>query len=271
MPRDSAGLEFEPLTTAIGSAVHGVDLGALDDATFAAIHAAFLARCMLVFPGQEIDSDAYLAFARRWGEVMVTPMLTNTVPDHPGILLVGNRGKRGTATEYWHTDSPFLENPPAITILAARELPPTGGDTMWCNQYAAYDSLSDGMKALLDGRRVKYSGAKMAARTGHSGEVPFTYHPAVRTHPETGRKALFIGNAQLTPCFEGMTEAESRPLLDYLYQLGPNPDRMYRHRWRSGDVVMWDNRCCMHYAVHDYGDDTVRDMHRITIAGERPA
>ena len=97
------------------------------------------------------------------------------------------------------------------------------------NQYLAYDSLSIGMKSFLDGKRVKYSGAKMAKRTRHDGEVPYTYHPAVRTHPETGRKALFIGNEELTPSFEGMTEEESRPLLDFLHQRRPNPDRMYRH------------------------------------------
>ncbi len=141
---------------------------------------------------------------------------------------------------------------------------------MWCNQYLTYESLSDGMKRLLGGRKVQYSGAKMAARTGHTGEIPVTFHPAARTHPETGRKALFIGNAQLTPCFEGLTEAETRPILDYLYHLCPQPDRTYRHRWRPGDVLMWDNRCAMHYAVHDYGESP-RFMHRVTIAGERPA
>ena len=208
---------IEPLTVAIGAAVRGVDLAAIDDKDFDAVRLAFLDRCMLVFPGQSIDDTELLAFARRWGEIMVTPMLSY-LDGHPGVLRVRNRGKAATPTEYWHTDSTYLERPPVISILAARELPETGGDTMWCNQYLAYETLSDGMKALIDGRRVKFSGAKMAKRTGHEGDIPHAYHPIVRTHPETGRKALFVGNAELAPHFEDMTEAESRPLLDYLYQ-----------------------------------------------------
>ena len=168
------------------------------------------------------------------------------------------------------TDSAYLEKPPSISILAAQELPPAGGDTMFCNQYFAYDSLSDGLRTYLEGLRGKFTGAIMARRTGHEGEIPYTYHPLVRTHPETGRKALFISHPDTVPSIENMTEAESRPLLDYLYAHGPQPDRSYRHIWQPGDVVMWDNRCTMHYAVHDFGDAD-RFMHRVTIAGERPA
>ena len=268
MTTEIANFVITPLTTAVGSAVRGVDLATLSDPDFEKIRSALFNRCMLVFPDQELDDASLLKFAGRWGEIMVTPMLTY-LEGYPGILRVRNRGKDNAPTEYWHADSPYLERPPALSILAAGELPRTGGDTMWCNQYLAYDALSVGMKSFLDGKRVKYSGAKMAKRTGHDGEVPYTYHPAVRTHPETGRKALFIGNEELTPSFEGMTEEESRPLLDFLYQRSPNPDRMYRHQWRPGDVVMWDNRCAMHYAVHDYGEEP-RFMHRVTIAGERP-
>ena len=181
------------------------------------------------------------------------------------------RGKAATPTEYWHPDSAYLECPPAISILAAQELPEVGGDTMFCNQYIAYESLSEGMQAYLSGLRAKFSGAKMAKRTGHEGEIPFSYHPVVRTHPETGCKALFISNAEMVPHFEGMTEAESRPLLDFLYAHGPKPDRSYRHIWQPGDVVMWDNRCTMHYAVHDHGDESERVMYRVTIAGDCPA
>jgi taurine dioxygenase len=261
-------ISIKPLTPAIGSTICGVDLSKLDDDTFAEIQATLFERCMLVIPDQQDDDATLLSFAERWGDIMFTPMLTS-LNGYPGILQVRNRGKSGTPTEYWHSDSPYLKHPPAISILAARELPASGGDTMWCNQYLAYEALSDGMKALLEGRRVKYSGAKMAKRTGHEGDIPFTLHPAVRTHPKTGRKALFIGNAELTPCFEDMTEKESRPLLDYLYRQSPNPDRTYRHSWKLGDVVLWDNQCAMHYAVHDYGE-AARFMHRITIAGERP-
>ena len=261
-------ISIKSLTPAIGSTVRGVDLSKLGDDTFVEIRGALFERCMLVIPGQQDDDAALLSFAERWGDIMITPMLTY-LERYPGILRVRNRGKSGTPTEYWHSDSPYLEHPPAISILAARELPASGGDTMWCDQYLAYETLSDGMKALLDGRRVKYSGAKMAKRTGHQGDIPSNFHLAVRTHPETGRKALFIGNAELTPCFEDMTEEESHPLLNYLYRQSPNPDRTYRHSWKPGDVVLWDNRCAMHYAVHDYGE-AARFMHQITIMGERP-
>ena len=267
--RIEAGIEIRPLTGAVGAAIRGVDIARLDAAQFAIVRRAFLDRCMLVFPGQSVDEAGLLAFAGWWGEIMRTPMLIY-LDGYPGILRIFNRGKAKTPTEYWHTDSAYLERPPAISILAAKQLPEVGGDTMFCNQYLAYETLSDGMKRLLAGRRVCFSGAKMAKRTGHEGEIPFTFHPIVRTHPDTGRKALFISNAEMVPHFENMTEAESRPLLDFLYARSPSPDRSYRHQWQPGEVVMWDNRCAMHYAVHDHGDDAERVMHRITIAGDRP-
>jgi taurine dioxygenase len=269
MPSATGTVEVTPLTGSIGAAIRGVALGRLDDDTFGIIRQAFFDHCMLTFPDQHIDDADLMSFARRWGTVMTTPMLTY-LDGYPGILRVYNRGKEATPTEYWHPDSAYLEKPPAISILAAQALPPAGGDTMWCNQYLAYESLSEGLKAHLSGLRAKFSGAKMARRTGHSGEVPFTYHPVVRTHPETGRKALYISHPETVPSFENMTEAESRPVLDYLYAHCPKPDRSYRHVWKSGDVVMWDNRSTMHYAVHDFGD-AERVMHRVTIEGERPA
>ena len=147
-------ISIKPLTPAIGSIIRGVDLSKLDDDTFVKIRAALLERCILVIPKQPDDDAELLSLAERWGDIMMTPMLTY-LEGYPGILRVRNRGKSGTPTEYWHSGSPYLENPPAISILAARELPASGGDTMWCNQYLAYEALSDGMKALLDGRRVK--------------------------------------------------------------------------------------------------------------------
>ena len=263
------GIRITPLTASIGASIHGVDLSAIDAETFAVIKQAFLDHCMLTFPGQRIDDNALLSFSKLWGDVMATPMLTY-MDGFPGVLEVRNRGKALTPTEYWHPDSAYLERPPVISILAAQQLPKTGGDTMWCNQYLAYEALSEGMKAMLAGLRGKFTAAIMAKRTGHVGDVPYCYHPIVRTHPETGRKALFLSGADTVPSLENMSEAESRPILDYLYAHSPKPDRSYRHQWRPGDVVMWDNRCTMHYAVHDHGD-AVRTMHRVTIAGERPA
>jgi taurine dioxygenase len=262
-------IRITPLTGSIGASIEGIDLASIDAETFAIVKQAFLDHCILTFPGQDIGPVDLLSFANHWGEVMVTPMLTD-LDEAPGVLEIPNRGKAHTPTEYWHPDSAYLEQPPKISILAAKQIPDAGGDTMFCNQYLAYETLSDGMKAMLEGLRGKFTAAIMAKRTGHVGDVPYTFHPIVRTHPETGRKALFLSGPATVPVLEDMSEAESRPVLDYLYAHSPKPDRSYRHQWRAGDVVMWDNRCTMHYAVHDHGD-AVRIMHRVTIAGDRPA
>jgi taurine dioxygenase len=258
-----------PLTGSIGAAVRGVNVANLDDAGFAKVKAAFLAHCMLVLPEQFVTPETQLAFAARWGEISITPMITTYVEGYPGLLRLFNRGKAESVTENWHSDSSFQEKPPAITILAAKELPAMGGDTIWCNQYAAYERLSDGMKKMLHGVRARFCGARLARTHGHQGDIPEQYHPIVRTHPETGRKALFVGHPDTCTNLENMTVAESRPLLDFLYAHSVQPDTMYRHMWKPGDLLMWDNRCTMHYAVHDYGTQT-RNMHRVTVKGTKP-
>jgi taurine dioxygenase len=258
-----------PLTGSIGARVDDIDLRYLSEDQFDAIRAAFLQHCMLVFRDQRFGIEDHLAFAARWGEISITPMV-NYVDGNHGVLALSNRGKEREVNENWHSDSTFMEAPPAITILVARDMPAAGGDTMWCNQYRAYDTLSAGMQQLLRGLRAKFTGKRLAILHQHEGPVPFAYHPIVRTHPETGRRALYIGHpGDTVPHFEDMTEAESRPLLDFLYQHASTPDNIYRHMWRPGDVVMWDNRCAMHYAVHDYGTST-RNLHRITIKGDVP-
>lgn len=263
-------LTIKALTPSIGARVEGLKLGALDAATFSAVKQAFLDHCMLVFPGQHLQPVDQMAFARMWGEIAVTPMITYS-EGWPGLLQLTNPGKAMAITENWHYDSTFIPAPHALTILAAQDIPASGGDTMWCNMYRAYDSLSPGMQRMIGGLRAKFTGTRIARRNGVTGEPPHAIHPVVRTHPETGRKALFIGHpGDTVPCFEGMTEAESRPLLDWLYEHAVSPDRTYRHMWQAGDVVMWDNRCTMHYAVHDHGD-AVRNLNRVTIRGTVPA
>ncbi len=261
-------MSVTPLSGAIGAQVTGVRLGDLTDIEFDLIRDAFLEHCMLVFPGQFIEPDDHVAFAARWGEFSISPFVTY-LDSHPCILPLHNRGKAGAVTENWHTDSAFLDRPPALNVLSARDVP-VGGDTMWCNQYRSYDRLSEGLKALLDGVRAEYTGARLAALAA-SDDVPSTLHPIIRTHPETGRKALYISRpGDSVSRFEGMTEEESLPLLEYLYEHSTRPDNVYRHRWSNGDVVMWDNRCTMHYAVHDYGETATRDIHRISIEGDTP-
>lgn len=262
-------MKILPRTGAIGAAIEGIRLAEIDDSIFAEIRSAFLTHCMLVFPGQFLAPEDHFAFARRWGKPAITPMLSY-VDGYPGLLRVENRGKENAVTENWHYDSTFIPAPHAVTVLAAQQLPETGGDTMWSNQYLAYDTLSGGMKLLLKDLRGKFCGTRIARRTEYKSEIPFAFHPIARTHPETGRKALFVGKPGETLAhFENMTEEESLPIIRFLYEHSTRPDHVYRHQWKPGDVVVWDNRCTMHYAVHDYGE-AVRDLNRITIEGSIP-
>lgn len=259
------------LAGAIGAEVQGVDLGhPLEDTTFAAIQQAFLDHCVLVFREQFLQPVAQVDFARRWGEALVIPKLKPyQVPGYPQVVAIANPGKDNNVTEAWHSDLSFVPSPPAHSILAAQVIPETGGDTMFANQYLAYDNLSAELKRVLSELRALHRGDRLAALLGanDSGEKPQS-HPVVRTHPETGRKALYVNRAY-TYCFEGMTEKESRGLLEFLLEHCCRPDFVYRHQWALGDVLMWDNRCTVHYAVHDYGNEP-RLMHRTTISGDTP-
>ena len=260
------------LTGAIGAEVNGVDLKRpLDEATFATIHQAFLDHCMLVFRRQFLDPPAQTAFSHLWGTLLRGPYLrTLEIPHHPDVTAQSNIGKAklGLVTEQWHSDQSFMPAPPAHAILAADVLPEAGGDTMFANQYLAYDTLSDTLKRVLHELRALHRGTPLAAILGIQDSAPPQSHPIVRTHPETGRKSLYV-NRLYTYCIDGMTEPESRGLLEFLFEHGARPDFAYRHQWQPGDVVMWDNRCTLHYAVHDHGD-APRVMHRTTIAGDIP-
>lgn len=265
-------LETKPLSGAIGKEITGVNLSEpLDDETFARLHDEFLASDgVLVFPEQFLTPEALHHFGARWGTLIENPYIAaeHGVPDFPSVLYIENFGKSKTPTEKWHTDWVFLDEPPAITIVAVEELPPAGGDTMWANQYLAYERLSDGMKRMLEGLRGVFPGSQVSAETGESEDF-LGVHPIVRTHPETGRKSLLVCNPGSSLLrFEDMTPEESRPLLDFLYAHATTPDITYRHRWRPGDVVIWDNRSTLHYGVHDYGDDTTRRLIRVTLGCE---
>ncbi len=258
-----------PLSGSIGAAITGVDLNNLSQDQFAALHEAFLENCMLVFPGQFLPIEAFARFSALWGDPVTTHFL-EYLDGHVGVSKLFNRGKGGTVTENWHSDTPFLKQPPSINFLSAIEVP-LGGDTMWSNQYLAYESLSPGLQQMLSGLKIEYNGGSLAGLSGSREEMRHS-HPVVRTHPETGRKSLFVGAPNRTARrFDGMTEAESFPLIQWLHHHSSQPDRVYRHQWRKGDLVMWDNRCTMHYAVHDYGDTATRELYRITTRAETPA
>jgi taurine dioxygenase len=265
-------LRIRPLTGTVGAEVDGIDLHEPPGSdTFAQLRAAFLQHCMLVFRDQQLGPAAHLAFARLWGEPVVTAMLGKLqMAEHPEIVQIRKIPKATSSTEAWHYDGPFTPVPPKLTILSAQVIP-VGGDTMWTNQYEAYERLSPGMKRMLAGVRVHFRGLRLARMQAVPEDaVPHAVHPLVRTHPETGRKAIYIGHSDNVQSFEEMTREETLPLLQYLYEHCTRPDNVYRHMWRQGDVVMWDNRCTMHYAVHDYGEQE-RVLNRITLRGEVPA
>jgi taurine dioxygenase len=265
-------VRITPLTGTVGAAVEGIDLKApIAPDELADLKKAFLERGMLVFRGQFLGPAGQVAFAKLWGEPVVTAMLGKLqLPDHPEIVRITKIPKATSSAEAWHYDGPFTPVPPKLSILSAQVVP-VGGDTMWTNAYVAYERLSEGMKRMLAGVRVRFRGLRLARMQGiPDSEAPSATHPLVRTHPETGRKVIYIGHSDNVECFEDMTREETLPLLDYLYRHCTQPDNTYRHMWRPGDVVMWDNRSTMHYAVHDYGEQE-RVLNRITLRGEVPA
>jgi len=254
------------LTPTIGSELRGVDVRTLDKKNFASIADIFYKRGVIVLPDQNLSADELLSFSRYFGEPWLGPLL-KPVENSSAVVTITNRGKDKTVTEYWHSDTTFVSRPPAITFLSAVDVPEFGGDTMWCNQKGLYESLSEGFKKLLSTlAAVHYDRQRFNVLQGRTPSSDSAVHPVVRTHPVTREKSLFIsGQAEH---FEGMTREESQPLLRQLLGLLGQPDHVYRHRWKNGDLLMWDNSSTTHYAVHDYGDYP-RRLHRVTVQGEQ--
>ncbi len=265
-------LDIQPLAGHLGAELRGVDVAQLDesgDRAFEALRRAFLEHHVLVLRDQKLAPEQLIAFGRRWGPLLVHPIVPH-IEGYPEVIEIRNLGKRRTITEVWHSDVTFAERPPAISMLHALEMPAAGGDTLFANQHEAYERLSKGMQGLLDGLRAVHTGAGLGSVFGKGDDwrTHGVVHPVVRTHPETGRKALYV-NAAFTVAFEDMTPEESRPLLRFLLDGGTLLDLTVRHAWRPGDLVMWDNRSVMHHAIHDHGDAT-RTLHRITVEGDEP-
>ena len=269
---------------ALGAEISGVDLSQpLDDRTFAEIHRAWLEHQVIFFRDQTLSPAQYLAFAKRWGDIHLHPYMRG-LDDHPEIFEIIK--KEGDTTNFggrWHSDQMFCPEPAKATMLYAHEVPTAGGDTLYANLYLAYETLSEGMKRMLAGLKTynmgdrKYGGKSRAERYVGQGDMApkvqapnrdiNSEHPLIRTHPETGRKALYIGTHSAR--FADMTEAESAPLIAYLMEHSHRPEFTCRFRWRPGSLALWDNRCCQHHAVNDYHGQR-RRMHRITIKGDRP-
>jgi len=282
-------ITVKPVAGALGAEIGGVDLARLDDATFAEIKSAWLAHLVVFFRDQNITPEQQIAFAKRFGEIHHHPFMQG-MDDYPDILeIIKEEGDSKAFGEVWHTDQMFNPKPAKATILYAKETPEAGGDTMFTNMYLAYETLSEPMRALLSGvktfnvgerkklgrtseittREGRYAGnSKMAAKLKDPGElVTEACHPLVRTHPETGRQALYLSNH--TQTLDGFKPGEARPIIDYLAAHAVEPEFTCRFRWQVGSLAIWDNRCTQHRALNDYPGQR-RRMHRITIAGDAP-
>ena len=262
----SSTLQAELMTGNTGVRITGSSLSDLTDEQIEEVRHLVSNYCVGVFPGQFLHPEAQRDFVGRFGKVTVTPGV-NMRTDYENVHKVANRGDPlRPVSGGFHTDTCFVEKPPSFSSLNAIEIPASGGDTMFCNQYMAYESLSDVMKGWLQGLRLKH----VVSGTDRPEACPDPiWHPAVRTHPVTGRKALYVTFADRCNEAEGMTPLESRTLLDFLYRHSIKDHAIYRHRWHEGDFVMWDNRCSMHAAVYDHGDQP-RVLYRVMCEGERP-
>ena len=274
-----------PVSGALGAEIGGVDLSEpLDSEAFREIRDAFHEHSVIFFRDQRIAPDAYLDFARRFGPIGRYPFVQD-MAGYPGITeVVKGADDRVNFGGLWHSDTTYQEKPPLGSMLYAREVPPYGGDTLFANMYLAYETLSPGMRALIDPLRAVYTAAlrnqggtgpraQIAKMTGKGRNADSmdreAVHPAVRTHPETGRRALYV-NCAHTSRFDGMTREESLPILTFLFAHQSRPEFTCRFRWRENSLAFWDNRCTHHYALNDYHGFR-RLMHRITIEGETPA
>lgn len=276
---DVGQLSIEPVSGTLGAEISGVDLSQIDDADFTHIRKAFLDHHVLFFHDQSLTPDQYLAFAARFGRTAEYPFAKG-LEGHPEITeIIKEPEQTSNFGGMWHTDTTYQPVPPKATMLYAVETPDAGGDTLFASMHAAYETLSEGMRAVLEnldainssdlhgsslrGDHLKTGtmGAKDNARTAREAQ-----HPVVRAHPETGRKALFVNPAH-TVRFSEMTREESLPILTYLYDHAVQPEFTCRFRWRPGSLAVWDNRSTWHTAINDY-DGHRRVMRRITIEGD---
>jgi taurine dioxygenase len=278
----TASFTVEPTGQSCGALVHGIDLRRLDDATAAALREVWLEHQVIAFPDQDLSIEQLEAVARHFGPFGEDPYLP-AMPDHPHVVELKREADETSPifAEAWHSDWSFLPTPPAGTLLYGVEIPPVGGDTLYSNQYAAYDALDDDMKQRIADLDGIHSARRGYAKDGQYGDkdtdrsMPIRSsddamatqpHPLVRTHPETGRKALFC-SIGYTIDIEGLDHDDAQTLLWELYRHVGREDLIYRHQWSTGMLTLWDNRAVLHQATGGY-DGHRRVLHRITI-GER--
>lgn len=281
-------LAIRPLSPACGAEVSGIDLTKPLAATvIEQLHHTLGKSGCLLFRNAALTPEQHIAFSRQFGPLESHVVGEFNLPDFPEIFVVSNVREAGKlkgavyAGQYWHSDLSYMANPSMGSLLLCHEMPDIGGDTMWTNMYLAYETLSDPMKKFLGGMQAihDYSHAydTYFAKTKErppltpeqKAKTPPVRHPAIRTHPVTGKKALYV-NPGFTVGFVGMPEEESQPILDFLFRHSTRPEFVYRHKWHVHDLIFWDNRCTMHYALSDYDFSVRRHMQRTTIAGDAP-
>jgi taurine dioxygenase len=277
-------IEVRPTGAALGAELRGVDLCRITDADFAAIHRAWLENLVLLIRDQHLTDDDLIAFSRRFGALDFAPIQENGrrfVEGHPEIYVVSNVlengvaiGSLGAGEAVWHTDMSYLEDPPKASMLYAIEVPPSGGNTGFVNMYRAFEELPAALKQRVVGCRVKHDGTYNSGGYLRQGvtasddprEAPGTYHPLVCTHPETGRKCLYLGRRR-NAYIEGLSLTESEALLGEVWRYATRDDLTWYNQWRVGDVVLWDNRCTMHRR-DPFDASSRRIMHRTQMKGE---
>ena len=272
--------EVKPLSGAVGAVLSGIDISEeLSAGAIAEIRQAWLEHLVIFFRDQQLSDERLMAFGRRFGDLYLHPNLAKKGPNPEVIHVVKEPDATRVVGAEWHTDTAHVECPPMGAILHALEVPPRGGDTLFANQYLAYEALSDGLKEALDGMKAVHDDSRVAGPNANKGRSTQTRddeewtptenaHPVIRTHPETSRKALFV-NVASAHKFEGMRRAESAALLQYLFKHATRPEFTCRFNWEPGSVAFWDNRCLKHIAVNDYKGHR-RDMRRVQLVGDKP-
>ena len=271
------------LSNGLGSEITGIDISEpLTSDTVKEIRKIWLESNIILFRGNSLTPDQQVSFTKLLGEPEPNDSVAHLRhPENPGIVLISNE-ERGDGKKYdrtgqlWHTDHAFIPNPTLASLLHAVKLPEVGGDTMFANMYLAYESLSDGMKTLLEpleavhdnmrGVGQLYGELDQATIERIRTKTPPVLHKVIQVHPETGRRSLYV-NEMFTTRIHGMTEQESRPLLEFLFKHSVQPQFTYRHQWNVQDLIVWDNRCTMHLALTDYDSQQTRRMHRTCLLG----
>ncbi|MBT5263662.1 MAG: TauD/TfdA family dioxygenase [Rhodospirillaceae bacterium] len=272
-------LTVTPLTPNLGAEISGVDLSVpLSNSDFDTVHQAFVDHSLLVFRGQDLSPKAQVAFSQRFGPLMIHVLKEALIEDQPEIYKISNLtedGKpvgRAYAGQYWHSDLTYEPQPSLGSLLYGVQVPEVGGDTLFASTAHAYETLSPAMQGFLEGLTAEHHFAhafreRPKAKTGspnHLEERPPVVHPVVRTHPESGRKCLFL-NEGFTVRIKELAPAENKAVMQFLFDHMTRAQSVLRHHWQDGDAVLWDNRALVHRGVDDYGDDSPRHMHRTTI------